>query len=215
MHALLVALIVAAPDAPPAEVKKEYTYEVTMGFAGALIDPSALPLVPTESASNFAAIAAPFGGPGLQQLITAGPAWEMRSTLHHLRFTTGLQKPWAQFRQGSLDADVVSSPLGTSRVSPRSLSLWVLRFGLGGEYTFGPVTPFADLLGDIQWATADVVVDGQRGQWTSAGFSFSVRAGARVKVGEFLAIGLAGEYGLGGAPRFGATLLAGWAFSMD
>ena len=126
----------------------------------------------------------------------------------------GLQKPFAQFRQGALDADV--DVAGTAlRVSPRSLSLWVVRFGLGGEYTFGRVTPFADVVGDIQLASADVSINGEPGTFRSSGFGFSARAGARLRIDRYLSVGLAAEYGLVGAPRYGATLLVGWVLPID
>lgn len=214
-------------DPPVTKIEREpdptFAYELTMGFMGGVVDPSALPLVfqsgEVANVPGATGLAAPFGGPSQRSLITAGPAWETRAIQSHVRFTLGLQKPFAQFRQGSLDGDVVASgsPLAGSplHVSPRSLSLWVVRFGLGGEYTFGRVTPFADVLGDVQLATAELSVDGQPGTWKSAGFGFSVRGGARVRIDRYLSVGLAGEYGLVGPPRYGATLLVGWVFPID
>jgi hypothetical protein len=224
----------AAPDddgwardakAPKVEREPEPTlaWEFTMGFMGGVVDPSGLPLVfQSGDAVNVAGatgLAAPFGGPNLRTLVTAGPTWETRAIQSHVRFTLGLQKPFAQFRQGALDGPVeaTGSPLvgAPLQVSPRSLSLWVIRFGLGGEYTFGRVTPFADVLGDVQLATAEVAVDGQPGKYGSSGFGFSVRGGARVRVDRYLSVGLAAEYGLLGPPRYGATLLVGWVLPFD
>lgn len=145
---------------PEPEPDATFAWELAMGFAGTVLDPSAMPLVfqsgEAVNVPGATGLTAPFGGASLRQLITAGPAWETRAIQSHVRFTLGLQKPYAAFRQGSIDADVDSV-----RVSPRSLSLWVVRFGLGGEYTFGRVTPFADVLGDVQLATAEVTVGGQ------------------------------------------------------
>lgn len=196
----------------------EWAWEFTMGFAGGVLDPSAMPLVFQDGAASNVpgamGLAAPFGGPSARQLITAGPAWEVRTIQSHLRFTLGLQKPFAQFRQGALDADLDAGG-NTLRVSPRAMSLWVLRFGLGGEYTFGRVTPFVDVVGDVQLASADVSIAGQPGTFRSSGFGFSARAGARLRVDKHLSVGLAGEYGLVGAPRYGGTLLFGWTISDD
>lgn len=200
-----------APQAK-AEVRERdpsWQWELTMGFMGGVLDPSLLPLVFQEGSASAVpgatGLVAPFGGPSVRSLITAGPAWEARVVQQHVRFTAGLQRPFAQFRQGALDVD-----LGGLQVSPRALSLWVVRFGLGGEYRLGRVTPFADLLGDVALASADLTVGGEQGVYRSSSFGFSVRAGARLAVNESLSIGLAGEYGLLGAPRFGATLLVGW-----
>lgn len=195
-----------------------WAWELTMGFAGSVLDPSTMPFVFQEGAAanvnGAMGLAAPFGGPSARQLITAGPAWEARAIQSHVRFTLGLQKPFAQFRQGSLDADVDAG--GTAlRVSPRSLSLWLVRFGLGGEYTFGRFTPFADVVGDIQLASADVSIDGQPGTFRSSAFGFSARAGARLQIDRYLSVGLAAEYGLIGSPRYGATLLVGWVLPID
>ncbi|MBM4779728.1 MAG: hypothetical protein GQE15_18645 [Archangiaceae bacterium] len=225
------AFAIEAPDddatvtkpAPEPEPEATFAYELTMGFAGSVLDPSAMPLVfqsgEAVNVPGATGLTAPFGGASLRQLITAGPSWETRAIQSHVRFTLGLQKPYAAFRQGSIDADVdaTGSPLtGTPvHVSPRSLSLWVIRFGLGGEYTFGRVTPFADVLGDVQLATAEITVGGQPGTYKSSGFGFSVRAGARVRVDKYLSVGLAGEYGLVGTPRYGASLMVGWVFPID
>lgn len=219
----------AAPTSPdagapePPEPQPEFAYELNMGFTGGTIDPSSLPLIfgsgDASGVAGATGLTAPFGGPSVRQLVTAGPAWETRTVNHHIRFTLGLQKPFAQFRQGALDGETTAggSPLVGSpvKVSPRSLSLWVFRLGLGSEYTFGRVTPFVDLLGDVQLASADVVVEGQRGTYTSSSFSFSVRGGVRVRVDEYLYVGLAGEYGLLGSPRFGGSVVAGWYFPID
>jgi hypothetical protein len=222
--------VAAPPEADDAAVTKatpapepEFTWEFSMGFMGNVLDPSTLPLVfqsgDAASVGGATGLTAPFGGTGLRQLITAGPAWEARGIERHVRFTLGLQKPFAQFRQGSIDGEAVApgAPLvgAPLTVSPRSLSLWVVRLGLGGEYTFGRVTPFADVVGDVQLASADVVVDGQLGTYRASTFGFSVRAGARVRLDEHLSVGLAAEYGLVGAPRYGANLLVGWVFPID
>lgn len=203
----------AKRSAPPAG-------EFVMGFSATLVDPGLYSLSlgdgPAAQVPGLGGLATPLGG---GSLITSGPSWEARFTQSHLRFCLGLTKPWALFRQGALDADVpvTGGPLMGSpvRVSPRSLSLWLVRVGLGGEVTFGRVTPFVDLLGDLQWATVEAAVDGQQGTFTSSGFSLSTRAGLRVQLDESLTVGLAGEVGLWGAPRFGASLLAGWRFPFE
>ncbi len=230
LSGLVAALVslgaVAAEEPPPAITEPErssFAYEFNMGFGGGLLDPSSLPLVfdkgDAASVPGATGLTAPFGGPSLNGLIVAGPAWEMRTIHSHVRFTAGLMKPFAQFRQGSIDGEsnVGGGPLAGPPipVSPRSLSLWVFRLGLGGEYTFGRVTPFVDLLGDVQLANAEVVVNGQRGSYQSAGFGFSVRGGLRVRVDRHLFVGAAGEYGLVGAPRVGASVVAGWVFDFD
>ncbi len=211
-------------DAPTPEVKAPaIVQELSMGFGGAVLDPSALPLVFASGEAGGVAgatgLGAPFGGPALRALVTAGPAWESRVIRHHTRFTLGLQKTWALFRHGALDGEALAtgSPLvgPPLPVGPRALSLWGLRLGLGGEATFGPVTPFVDLLGDVQFVSADVSVEGQAGTCRASDFSLSVRAGLRVRLDSSLSVGLAGEYGIAGPSRFGVTLLRGWVLPIS
>jgi hypothetical protein len=196
-------------DEAPAPVAREreptFAWELVMGFGGGLVDPARLPLVVKEGAAG-ASVAAPFGS---TSLLSAGPAWEVRVVQSHARFTLGLQRPFAQFPAGSLDQDVDVGGV-TSRLSPRSLSWWNIRLGLGAEATFGRWTPFLDVLGDVQLADGAAVVGTDPARFSSAGFAFLGRAGLRVRLDRTLSLSLAGEVGIVGAPRFGGTLLLGW-----
>ncbi|MDX2010140.1 MAG: hypothetical protein SFW67_08120 [Myxococcaceae bacterium] len=189
------------------EPEPTWAWELVMGFGGGLVDPSRVPLVVRDGdAMGAAALTSPFG---TTQLLAAGPAWEVRVVQSHARFTLGAQKPFAQFPSGSLDQDV---DLGgqLARVSPRSLTWWTVRVGLGAELTFGRVTPFVDLLGDVQFGDGAVVVGATPAGYGSTSFAFVARGGLRLRLDRHLTMSLAGEVGLVGAPRFGATVLMGW-----
>jgi hypothetical protein len=187
-----------------------WAWELVMGFAGNLVDPSRLPLVfqsgEAAAVPGALGLSAPFG---TTPLLSAGPAWEVRVVQSHARFTLGVQKPFAQFPSGSLDQDVdLGGQVG--RVSPRSLTWWTVRLGLGGEYTFGRVTPFVDLLGDVQLGDGAVVVANAPANFRSTGFAFLARGGLRFRLDRYLSLSVAGEVGLLGAPRAGATVMLGW-----
>ncbi len=187
--------------------KPTFGLELNMGFFGGVLDPSALPfVVQSDAPASAAALLTPFG-PGLSRVGVAGPSWELRVMESNARFTVGARKAFAEFRPGALDSD-----LGATHLNPRDLSLWDLRFGLGAEYTFGRFTPFVDLLGDLQFASAEVMVDGTRAHFNASGFGLSARAGARVHLDRFLSLGLSGEYGFLGAPRISGLVTLGWAF---
>jgi hypothetical protein len=194
-------------EAPHRPAKPTFGFELNMGFFGGAVDPSALPFVAQPDATATAtALGAPFG-PGLTRLGVAGPSWELRVMESNARFTVGARKAFGEFRPGSLEGDV-----GAVHLAPRDLSVWDLRFGLGAEYTFGRLTPFVDLLGDLQFASAEVTVDGARSHFDAHGFGLSARVGARVQLDRFLSLGLSGEYGVLGAPRFSGMATLGWAF---
>ncbi len=213
----LLSLLAASSAAPaaeagtPAEVtrhtddeKTSFGLEASMGFFGGVIDPGALPFTGSDSA-----LATPFGP--ASRLVVAGPSWEVRTVQSHARFTLGLRRGFSEFRAGALDADV-----GAVHVSPRALAEWDVRFGLGGELPLGRVVvPFVDLLGDLQFVDGDVVVDATPTHVTAKSFALSARAGVRFKLDRALTLGVSGEYGLLGSPRFTGMLTLGWAFGWN
>ena len=85
--------------------------------------------------------------------------------------------------------------------------LWV---GLGGEVTFGPVTPFLDVIGAVQWTSADLSVGGQIRTWDATGFGFATRAGARVDIRDWFFVQASGEVGLVGDVTWSAALSVGF-----
>jgi hypothetical protein len=209
MTALLTAVLLAASDAeplPPLEEPNlylsEHHIEVAFGFIGGVRDLSRSDFVFIEGAPSAQALADPFSAGPYNSVLVSGVAGELRYVAHHLRFTVGVQKPFAAFR--------LSDAVASDSVSTRQLSLWDFRFGIGTEYAFRYVAPFADVVGDMQLVDAAMVVDGQSTTFRAWAFGFSVRAGLRFHVGQYLYIAPCGEVGLGGAQRFGASLQTGW-----
>jgi hypothetical protein len=152
---LLTATPEETPELPPDDTYlKRHHFDVSMGFTGSVRDLA------------------------LDRAAVYGLAWETRFVTQHVRFTIGLQKPFASM--------------------PANPSLWDIRFGLGTEYSFRYVTPYVDVIGDVQKIDA---------AWT---FGFVARVGLRVHMGESLFLAPAGEIGLGGPVRWGVGLQAGW-----
>ena len=140
-----------------------------------------------------------------------GPAWELRQVVDHVRFTVGLQKPFASF----LLSDAQSTAAGGSSVITRSLSVWELRFGLGTEYRFGPVTPFIDLSGQLEWLGAELTVNDGQVSYKAQTFSLMVRAGARIQLSPLVFIAPSAEIGVLGNVRWGAQLMVGVTLPYD
>jgi hypothetical protein len=215
---LALTLLTAAMDLPPPP-PEESPYlaprhvELAFGFVGGVRDLTRVGYVfeggEAESIPFAAALAAPFSAPPYDQVPVYGVAFEYRYVARHLRITTGLQKPFAAFRLsdaiGTYDVGGIEREVGT-----RSLSMWDFRFGLGAEYSFRYVTPFVDLVGDAQLLNASLTIDGRTADYRAWAFGFSARAGLRVHLGDYLFLAPSGEYGLGGAVRYGASLQAGF-----
>jgi hypothetical protein len=206
MIKLIAMLLCAAPEETPAPPEDDtYTgkrhFEITMGFTGGVRDETRTGFGFTGGTSPAQALTAPFSLAPYDRTVVYGLAWDVRYVTQHVRFTVGLQKPFASFRM----TDAVTGEVGT-----RSLSLWDIRFGLGTEYAFKHVTPYVDVIGDVQKVDAALTVGTETANYSAWTFGFVVRAGVRVHMGEALFLAPAGEIGLGGPVRWGVGLQAGW-----
>ncbi len=215
---LTLGTLAHAEDAP-AESKTPAThFELSFGFMGGARDEGRSSFVFGSGTAGdlpgATALAAPFAAAPFTSMVLTGPTVEARWVQHHVRMTVGVQKPFAQFvlGEGVNSYDVQ----GTTRsVSVRAFSFWDLRFGLGGEFSFKSVTPYADLVGDVQWISTDVTVDGAAANFKALMFGYSVRAGVRVALSDYLFISPSAEFGLLGPERYGAALVVGFTFPVD
>ena len=140
-----------------------------------------------------------------------GPAWELRQVFDRVRFTVGLQKPFTSFRL----SESTSVTADGQQVGARSLSSWELRFGLGYEYQLGPVTPFVDLMGQIDWLSAELTVDQQPATYRATSFALSARGGLRIQVSKLVFVAPSAELGLTGDARWTAQLMVGLKLPFD
>lgn len=187
--------------------------EFSFGYLGQWTDETqrALELKSAEGNASVAGrITDPFLGRPSAGAIVSGPMFEVRAVSSYARFTLGARFPFANFRP----SDTVSMvDLGGTQheVLVRSMKLWDLRTGIGFEVPFERVTGFVDALGDVQFMTTQVMIDGAKATYAGTSFGLGVRAGARVQLNH-LFFQLAGEATLLGVQRYGGSFMAGVAF---
>ena len=188
--------------------------EISVGYLGMWSDETnrALELKSADGDASIAGrVTEPFLGKPYAASILTGPTFETRAVISRARFTLGARFPFATFRP----SDTVSrlEIAGEQReVLVRSMKVWDLRTGIGFELPIGErVAGFVDVLGDVQFMTTQLMIDGQRATYTGTNFAFGVRAGARVQVNH-LFFQLAAETSLLGGTRYGGTFMAGIAF---
>jgi len=224
--AVIFTLLSAAPEEavvePPADDTFEgYTskrhLEIGMGFIGGVRDLTragyAFNSGSAEGIDGAQALATPFALAPFDRTIVYGLGWEARLVSQHVRFTMGLSKPFASFRM--MDAIFPADVRGASlEVGTRSLTLWDVRFGLGGEYAFKYCAPFIDVIGDMQKISASMTVDGLTARYDAWTFGFIVRAGVRFHMGDGVFLAPTGEIGLGGPIVWGVGLQAGWVIPL-
>ena len=218
LAALLLTLAEPTDAVPPpqddfAGYTSKRHLELTMGFLGGVRDETRAGYTFSSGSAELApgaeGIVTPFALTPYDRTIVYGLGWEARYVARHLRFTVGVQKPFASFRM--MDA---LSPSEAGLAGTRSLTLWDVRFGLGLEHSFRYVAPFIDVIGDAQYVNAALTVDSRAATFKAWSFGFVVRAGIRVHVGDALFSAPMGEIGVGGPVQWAAGLQAGWVIPM-
>ena len=161
--------------------------------------------------AGAASLVEPFQRAPFDRVDVYGLRYDVRLVVSYVRMTAGFDLPFASFSLG--DGDAHYSVDGADHaVSVRSLGTKDLRFGIGGEYPFGPLAPFVDLLGAVHWVSTTLTIDGAPADYSAAGFAFAVRAGLRLHVRKWFYATAAGELGLVGDERWGCELGVGFAF---
>lgn len=207
MHLPLVALLAAASVADGNHV------EVAFGYLGQYADERnrALELKPAATdPANAGAVTDPFLGAPFSGSIVAGPMVEWRSIYQHVRLTVGFRWPFANFRPSDT-AQVVNIAGEEREVVVRSMSMWDLRTGIGIELPFKRLTPFLDVLGDVQTLSTQLAIDGVTAKYTGRAFSLGARLGLKYQV-DHLFVALAAEATAVGPLRYGGSLMVGLGF---
>lgn len=195
------------------KVYKRSHMELSFGYLGQWTDETnrALELKSAEGNTALAGrITDPFLGKPFAGSIVSGPMFEVRAVSSYARFTVGARFPFANFRPSDTVA-MVDIGGEQHEVLVRSMKLWDFRTGIGFEIPFERVTGFVDALGDVQFMTTQLIIDGAKATYSGASFGLGVRAGARVQVNH-LFFQLAGEATLLGVQRYGGSFMAGVAF---
>lgn len=187
--------------------------EISFGYLGQWSDERnrALELKPSSSDPAVAgSITDPFLGRPFNGTALVGATLETRFVCDRVRFTLGARFPFANYRPSDTAQTVIMG--GQSHeVLVRSVSLWDLRTGLGFELPFRRVTPFIDVLGDVQTMSAQLTIDGVPANYTGRAFSLGGRIGARVQLSHLFIVAAAEATALGPL-RVGGTLQLGFGF---
>ncbi|MEZ4408985.1 MAG: hypothetical protein R3A52_21315, partial [Polyangiales bacterium] len=133
-----------------------------------------------------------------------GLRYDLRLVLSGVRMTAGVDLPFTAF------GDVPQSLSDARAVTPRSMWSWNLRFGLGGELSFGAVTPFVDLVGAVHNASTTLTVDGAAREYAASRFGFSARGGVRVSLKRWFFVSASGEVGVVGPTTWSADVGVGF-----
>jgi hypothetical protein len=198
------------------EARQRYTErlhtELSFGYLGEWRDDSGRSFETEDEGApaGAAGLTAPFAGAPFNGYAASGMTVETRVVYDRLRFTLGLRWPFATYRPSST---VSSADFGgaSHELMVRSVSLFGFRTGIGFEVPFGRVTPFVDVLGDVEKIGTTLSVDGEPVKYSAANFALGARTGMRVQISQvFLA--LAGEATVIGGWRFGGSMQAGVAF---
>jgi hypothetical protein len=196
--AVAAVLVTRAASATPGTDADHF--EATMGFLATGQDHRATGL----SNGDAPALAAAFAGAPYDHALGLGLRYDARGVISHVRMTAGLDLPFSSFDRAA------TQRVDGHDVTPRSMWSWALRFGLGAEYSFGPVTPFLDLQGSAQHVTATVNVDGRALDYDAFRFGFSARAGLRVHLRRWFFVSASGELGIVGPTLWSADLGVGF-----
>lgn len=187
--------------------------EFSFGYLGQWSDERnrQLELKPSDTNPPGAgAVTDPFMGVPYSGTVLAGPIVEWRGIHKNVRLTVGVRFPFANFRP----SDTVQTMMiggAPHDVMVRSMSMWDFRTGIGFEVPFKRVTPFVDVLGDVQTLTTQLSIDGATANYTGRAFSLGGRLGARYQV-DHLFVALAAEATAIGPLRIGGTLQVGMGF---
>ncbi len=187
--------------------------EFSFGYLGQWADERnrQLELKPSDTnPAGAGAVTDPFMGVPYSGTVLAGPILEWRGIHKNVRLTVGVRFPFANFRPSDTAQTMMIGGMPRD-VLVRSVSLWDFRTGIGFEVPFKRVTPFVDVLGDVQTINTQLSIDGATANYTGRAFSLGGRLGARYQV-DHLFVALAAEATAIGPLRIGGTLQVGMGF---
>lgn len=219
MNLSLVAMLVLSATGSSTNARDEQdesrgnAIELSFGYLGQWTDERnrSLELKPTSNDPPYAgAVTDPFLGAPYKSAILAGPVLEWRGIYKQVRLTVGLRFPFSNFRPSDT-AQSVTLGGAPHDVLVRSMSLWDFRTGIGFELPFKRVSPFIDILGDVQTMTTQLSIDGVTATYRGRAFSLGGRIGARYQV-DHLFLALAAEATAIGPLRVGGTLQVGLGY---
>jgi hypothetical protein len=184
-------------------------FELSMGFIGGQRSYAGTNFV-QESDGPALDLKEPFERDPYRRVTTLGVRYDARLVVSYVRMTAGFDLPFAVYRGDATTREYDVSG-ETRTVSSRSLKIRALRFGIGGELPFSPVTPFVDLMGSVNWIDTQLDVDQVSRKYGANTFGFSVRGGVRLEVRRWFFASVAGEVGLESDVLWGGELSVGFS----
>jgi hypothetical protein len=184
-------------------------FELSMGFIGGQRTYEGTNFV-QESDGPALNLKEPFDRNPYHRVTTLGVRYDARLVVSYVRMTAGFDLPFAVYR-GDGTTSEYDIDGETHTVSSRSLTIKGLRFGIGGELPFSPVTPFVDLMGTVNWVDTQLDVDQTSRKYGANTFGFSVRGGVRLEVRRWFFASIAGEVGLQSDVLWGGELSVGFS----
>lgn len=192
-------------------------FELDFGLMGGQMNYGTTPFAfDSGNASDLSGatqLVAPFGAAPFNSVWQLGPRVDSRVVKKHVRVTLGYQ--YALPRYSLANVTTTYSVGGVERlVTVQDLHSSDFRFGLGAEFTVGPLTPYVDLIGTLHSISTALAIDGEIARYTAMTFSYAVQGGVRVYLGDRFFVTAAGEYNLIGEDRFAAMLGVGWVVNL-
>jgi len=195
---LSLALVASTAAADPGTDADHF--EATMGFLATAQDHRATGF----SSGAGPALAQTFGRAPYDRALGLGLRYDARAVISRVRMTAGFDLPFTSFDSAA------PTRVDDRDVTARSMWSWGLRFGLGGEYSVGAVTPFVDLQGSVLGVSTTVNVDGRAAEYDALRFGFSTRAGVRIHLRRWFFVTASGEVGIIGPTLWSADVGVGF-----
>lgn len=184
-------------------------FEFTMGFLAGERRFSELTFTSGSNDALSAELVAPFRAAPFDQTLVLGLRWELRLVVSHVRMTAGFDLPFTRYSVPDTTAAYASGDREVI-VTARSVQPWEIRFGIGGEYAFGPLVPFVDLIGVVHGVDATLAVDAREAGYQAVGFGFSIRPGLRVMASDWLFVQTSAQIGIASPVLWDAELSVGF-----
>jgi len=229
MNALVLATVLAAasPDChhcdldPTVNQDDEHSLrvygrshsEISFGYLGQWSNETnrALELNPAPTDPHVpGSITDPFLGTPFSASLQPGATIETRFVYQHIRTTVGVRFPFINFRPSDT-AQTVMIAGAPHEVIVRSVALWDFRTGIGFELPFRHVTPYVDVLGDLQTMETQLVIDNAPAKYVGRAFSLGSRVGLRIQMNHAF-VALSAEATALGPLRVGGSAQLGFAF---
>jgi hypothetical protein len=189
-----VAVAVLSFSSPAfAERRKQGTHiELTWGFLGGERSYAHQSFAYSEGGVS-PALEAPFVGEPFDGVPVAGMGFEVRWVQKGVRAGIGAEYPFPKIEPNIMLATAGGGP----PAKVRSLDTEEFRLLFGYEYPVSKqVALYADLIGTAYTADAKVTFDGEQSTYTTSGFGFSARGGARLHINKYYFAYAHGEGGM-------------------